>query len=400
MSSYQETILSKIIKTSRSYTTTSYTHVLLDNPWGKIDVSDKISKFWAYYLECARLKLPLSIAENPGLETPVRVDIDLRAKKGEFTGSIYTIDNVLTVIRAYQTALSESLVGLSEEALMCVLLEKDPKDVEIKGIMYTKHGFHLHFPKLFMENLNQQAYIIPKTQDSLHGLFNHLRSNDATADYEFIDDNVCKVHWLLYGSSKLSNEPYVVTRCFDSNLREISLTEALGDYDISKFRGEEKINLENDEKKIRYFLPRILSTALYDRTQYYYRCKQRVVTPIVDRCEQLKRDRPDFTNENIAAVVAEARSLLKLLNDERANNRKNWLSIGFTLHNITAGDNDGLDLWLEFSARSPKYNEYECLNIWSKMRQGRHTIGTLKYFAKRYNLEAYEALNRKRTVRR
>jgi hypothetical protein len=87
---------------------------------------------------------------------------------------------------------------------------------------------------------------------------------------------------------------------------------------------------------------------------------------------------------------------LELLSDARADDRKDWFLIGVVLYNIAAGDSDGLDLWLEFSDRSPKYNEAECLSIWTKLRLGNCSIGTLKYFAKCDNPEAYDALCRSR----
>jgi hypothetical protein len=391
--------LSAILKTARTDSSTAHTHVLLSKPYGKIDVSDNMPEFLTAYLECVDQKLPLSIAERPGLESPVRVDIDLRSKlyaPDADTEPLYTLDNALTVIKAYQTALSESLIDLPDDALTCVLLEKDRKRVEINGVAYCKHGFHLHFPKLFTNNQYAQAYIIPKTQQSLSGLFNRLQPDDVTTDYEFIDDNVCKVHWLMYGSSKPDNQPYLVTRCFNADLAEISLESALGDYCISTFKNEQRIDLRGDAKRVAYYLPRILSIALYDRSEYYYESKQSVNTPIVDNCSRLKQERPFYANKNITELLTEAATLLELLSDARADDRKDWFLIGVVLYNIAAGDSDGLDLWLEFSDRSPKYNEVECLSIWTKLRLGNCSIGTLKYFAKCDNPEAYDALCRSR----
>src|SRR2546428_7615027 len=44
--------LSAILKTARTDSSTTHTHVLLSKPYGKIDVSDNMPEFLTTYLEC------------------------------------------------------------------------------------------------------------------------------------------------------------------------------------------------------------------------------------------------------------------------------------------------------------------------------------------------------------
>ena len=48
-----------------------------------------------------------------------------------------------------------------------------------------------------------------------------------------VDPNCCNVRWLLYGSRKdPSNEPYKITKIFDSEGKELSLQDAFNNYTI------------------------------------------------------------------------------------------------------------------------------------------------------------------------
>jgi hypothetical protein len=381
--------LGELFEKCRTVSLSNHTHVLLAPPFGKIDVSSDMIQFWNVYQKCAASDVPLHVAETPGLESPIRVDVDLRARKDVVGDNpLYTIDEVRRIIAAYQLALCDSLVDLPKEALTCLLLEKQARNMNVDGVMYVKHGFHLHFPKIFTDNLIQQAYIIPYVKSKTTGLFNHLRAPDVTVDLDFIDTNVCKVHWLQYKSAKKDSQPYEVTRCFDHECREVSVQNALKDYKISRF-GEKDVAVVGTGSVI-YNLPRILSTVLYDRVCYYYKPQPHVSAPIIEKCTTIETDRPNFNSENITALTQESETLLTLMSDNRADDRNDWLAIGFTLWNITEGDDAGLNMWLDFSARSHKYNEVECLNIWARMRKGNYNIGTLKYFAKQDNKEEYD----------
>lgn len=69
-------------------------------------------------------------------------------------------------------------------------------------------------------------------------------------------------------------------------------------------------------------------------------------------------DNPQESQE-IARLCMEYISL-----EKRGGYNDGWLNIGLTLCNVFAGDNEGLELWDNFSKPSPKYKAGECVEKW------------------------------------
>jgi P4 family phage/plasmid primase-like protien len=356
-----------------------------------------MKEFWEKYTIAKSLNQPTYLAENPGKEIPILVDIDLKLKKSSLPDSfsrIYTYDQVKQVIGAYQKAIRDVVDNPREDAYTCVLLEKDPYEVEIAGEKYVKNGFHLHFPKIFLDKKVQEVYIIPIVKKLIPTLFENIGIKD------FIDANSLNVHWLLYGSKKQNaSKPYVATRCFGNSVVEIDFEKALGEYKINKYVGEEASDVDC-KNRVEEFLPRILSIFLYNRADlYYYNPKESVTTPLFDEFQKVKAKRKEYDQLSVDAALEEANILLKMMNDDRAYDRATWFTVGCCLWNITHGDDDGLTSWLEFSERAEdKFNESECLSMWHKqMRPNNYTIGTLKYYAKKDSPKAYEEMMNEKT---
>lgn len=382
-----------------------HSHVLLGSPYGKINVSNsRMKEFWDIYADCVSESAPLFLAEKPSQELPVLVDVDLKTRlNSTVSKKIYSSKNVKTVVKTYQTILKEKVLqNVSEEALTCVLLEKPSFVMETNGIKFVKNGFHLHFPKLFIDSNVQEAYIIPLVKDQLSGLFDNLytvddgridESRKPVPHYDFIDSASVRVHWLMYGSRKPGNKPYVATKCFLAGAVETDFESALGDYILPQLKGENEP--QSCEGNVMKLLPRILSTRLHGRIQYYFKARPSVNTPIFEQFETIKQKRPIFVQKTVNDVMKEVEKLMPLINDKRADDRGDWLAIGFCLMNITDGDADGLSAWLEFSDRSPKCNEAECICLWNSRRENNFSLGTLKYFAKLDSPVEYEALCKK-----
>jgi P4 family phage/plasmid primase-like protien len=377
----------------------NHTHVLLGSPFGKINVSNaRLKEFWGLYTECANFSNPIYLAEKPLTELPILVDIDLKTRLcsvADQTKHIYTESQVRKVVRAYQNAIKNDVFQtIRPDALTCVLLEKDPYVIELNGIKYLKNGFHLHFPKAFINVNVQEAYLIPIVKSRLEGLFDNLyEMSDQSSHYDFIDSGSIKVHWLMYGSKKPNNAPYIATKCFLDNAVECSFETALGDYVLPRLVGEPKrIGCKG---KVTSLLARILSTRLHGREDlYYYKAKPSVDTPIIYDYAKVRETREIYAQKTVSEILKDVELLMPLINDKRADDRSDWLAIGFCLWNITSGDDEGLSIWLEFSDRSEKFNEAECICLWNGMRGNNYTLGTLKYYAKSDSPVEYEALCR------
>lgn len=245
-----------------------------------------------------------------------------------------------------------------------------------------------------------RKHLLFQMQKRLAGLFDNLYTIDGGSSssvqechYDFIDSASIKVHWLLYGSQKPGNKPYIATKCFLDGAIEASFEEALGDYVLPKLTGERSAVSCRDN--VIPLLPRILSIQLYGRLQYYCKSKPSVCTPIFDIMLENRSRRPEYEQKRISESLEEVRQYMALISDERADDRSDWIAIGFCLWNVTKGSDEGLVLWLEFSENSDKFNEAECICIWQGMRSSNYTIGTLKYYAKTDNPREYAKICKK-----
>jgi P4 family phage/plasmid primase-like protien len=364
-----------------------YTHILVGNPYGTYGLSSHMEEFWELYLERVKKGATLYIAENPMPETPILVDIDISVPETlvdlENETHIYTKEQLQETISIYQTTLKEIIQDITEEALTCVVLEKPYYKRDINDTIYIKNGFHLHFPKLFLDKKSQEVYLIPIVKQKLKDVFANLTEEDV------VDSNSVNVHWLMYGSKKPNCTPYVATAFYLDNCEEVDAETALGDYILKRVDNDQFINCEG---KVIDLLPRILSTFLGDRIEYYYHTKPSIDTPLMKVYKQIKEKRREFDQRTVDEEMEEASQLINLLNPSRADDRADWLSVGFCLWNISKGDEDGLTLWLLFSEQSPKYDEAVCIYTWNGMKENKYTIGTLRYFAKLDNPEQYKIL--------
>lgn len=380
----------------------SYTHVSMGFPKGVYQIGNQtLPQFWNMYSPVYKTHRQ-HIAEKQGEETPILVDVDLKIKLSDskdFNESVlYTEEQVKDVVMAYQQSITDhvNFEGCDEpkqtSAYTCVLLEKKPYMVEQGGIYYKKGGFHLHFPKIFLTKREHANYIIPKAKMLTKGLFNNLGIED------FIDAGILGVNWLLYGSSKMSSDPYIATRCFLKDGEATTLEDGLHDYKVAVFHKEEADALRCDKNNVKSMLPRILSVFLYNRfDDYYFNIKTYVPSPLLNDlgvfCKQIRK----FNEKSVEEKLKEADILLDMIHESRADSWDTWMKIGWCLHSISEGSVQGFVSWCNFSSLSNKYNESECISAWQNMRDNSFSIGTLKYFAKLDNPEMYKEYTKNAT---
>jgi hypothetical protein len=85
------------------------------------------------------------------------------------------------------------------------------------------------------------------------------------------------------------------------------------------------------------------------------------------------------------------KALVGCLSGSRADDYGDWLNVGFCLYCISP---ECLDLWVEFSKKSDKYEEGVCEKHWGKMENKGYSIGTLKYWAKQDDAKKYKKVVR------
>lgn len=95
-----------------------------------------------------------------------------------------------------------------------------------------------------------------------------------------------------------------------------------------------------------------------------------------------------FNYKDDDQLLLVSKLVLECLSISRAENYDNWIKLGWCLYNI---DDRLLDLWIEFSKNSSKYEDGVCEEIWEKSKEGLG-IGSLKYWAKLDNKLKYEEI--------
>jgi len=374
-----------------------HTHVSLCRPKGKFQFNRQtLEEFWDSY--CTIMKSNpdyiTGIAEKSQQYLPVLADIDLKIRDNgeQIDDALYTEDQLKAVVEIYQSTLRQIVDNLSDNDLTCVCLEKKMYQQSKNDNVYFKHGFHLHFPYIFLNKVDQETQLIPRIQQAIGDLklFKEITEDSASV----IDKVCCKVPWLLYGSRKSEeHQPYRVTKIYDSELNIINLEKAFKNYQIF----DQKEQLIQIRGKIEHYLPRILSIIPYGRSTK--EIKRGITSPIK---EKLKKEQRNVSTSNhklgVEESLAVARRLLPMISSFRAEDRNEWMNIGWILYNISEGNPDGLELWCEFSSRcEEKYDENVCIYQWERMTKRDIGLGTLRHYASVDNPVEYKKYKEEQT---
>jgi P4 family phage/plasmid primase-like protien len=372
-----------------------HTHVSMLQPRGKFQFNrEKLESFWDVY--CTKIledeDAIVGVAEKPQHYMPVLADVDLKVKESddiEFAEHLYTETHVKQLIDVYQSVLRNIVEGCTDEHLLCVLLEKPMYYISAGATSYAKNGFHLHFPNLFLSKVDQEVHLIPRVKDATQELriFSDLGYEDSSV---VIDKACCTVPWLIYGSRKSEDmDPYKVTKVFTSDGSEISFDDAFKNYRIYDMR-EKIIDIKG---KIQFFLPRILSIIPYGRSTQ--EVIQGLISPLKGKLQEQKVKNKKPLKVSVEEALKTSEKLLPMLADFRAEERNEWITIGWILYNIGDASSQALDQWMDFSARcEEKYDEANCIYEWERMTKKDLTLGTLRYFASIDSPQLYKEFKR------
>lgn len=233
-----------------------HTHVSMVQPRGKLvynrnDLND-------LYKDIRKNKNVYGLAEKSQQYMPIIVDIDIKqTKTGDELVKLYNIEKVKSLISIYNSVIKKNVINVRDEDLTCVYLNKEPY---VKND-FVKNGFHLHYPKVFVDKDQLKNVIIPEVSEL-------IKENSLFTEKQH-DDAVTKVPWLMYGAVKEDGlQPYKICRVYNNNIENISLIDGFLSYKIFNER-EKQIKLT--EKNIEKYLVNILSILPYGRSTYEVR---------------------------------------------------------------------------------------------------------------------------------
>ena len=340
-----------------------YTHVSLQKPMGKwlIKGRNAFVGFYSINHKIAENEL-ISIAEIPPPYSQMVVDID-KSVDGTVPKELYTNDELLEVVEVYQKVLKETITGLKKKHLDCVVLTKHPyvKTNSKTGKKTVKHGFHLHFPYIFIHKDHQK--IVNRQVQSL------LPDGGV--------DDVSGKPWLLYGHKKSRvSGSYELNVVVDADGEIQEPEDWVGTYTLYDIN-------EKPYKSTMDHWTWILSLILWGRQEYVYydidESKVKVAKP--------KKEIKSYPKLESEQELKSCQSLVKNIKSNYAEDYDSWVKIGLAIYTCLDGSEEGLELWDEFSQKCPeKYaGREEIEKVWQSMSSDSCTKGTLIHYMKESN---------------
>jgi P4 family phage/plasmid primase-like protien len=322
----------------------------------------------------------VSLTEKPSENSVLRIDVDLRYPADQELRQ-YTADDVRAIINTYNQTLLQYL-EIERHALMCYVMEREEPYTDPKNRSYVKDGIHLMYPNVVLSKKNYgiiRRLVLPRLKERLSDLLEKNTLNvESMIDAAIVDNN-----WLLYGCSKPSTKPYLLTHVYDCD--ENDLSEQLSS------NPEELVDL------LKVNLPdRVEPTQVKpDHEALFELIEARVKKPVFTTGETVIVEDKNRIKNVSSVDLDEIRKLVKLLSTERADDRNTWIKVGWCLRNLS---HDLLPEWIHFSKKSQKYDDGVCEKEWIKTnpRSDGFSIGSLHRWAKEDDPQGYAQVTSQR----
>ena len=342
------------------------------NPNRSYYIPNELSdKFFEYYAKAIKKGTKLSLIERHTQYGPIVIDIDLKFDVSNKKRQ-YTTDHIEAIISAYLSEIDAAFDIDKEYKKDAFVFERTTPYIEKrKEKSIVKDGIHIIFPHIISKP-NVQIYIRDNILKKCSDLFSDIHVINGTAD--IFDRSVIATNgWFLYKSVKPNKDPYLLTKIYNNNLKELSID----DYDLQgksifKFLSIRKIDDVD-------FIP--------------------IKDDIETKLSQNKKYKKKYKKypKNIYKIE-EVKKLVDILSPTRSNDYAQWLEVGLCLHFIDKNNSELLNTWIDFSKKSTKFENGGCEKNWEKFSDGGIggdlTLASLHYWAKMDNYDAYMNIRR------
>ena len=351
---------------------------------------------------------PINLVEQRRCDamTPILIDLDFKYPVERAIQRQFEMTNIHSFVQAYVENIT-TFYQVERPLRFFITLRAAPYEDKKSVHRSIKDGVHIQCPDLILNSEHQQV-LRHRSLERANLTQTFKQTGYINAEKDIFDEAIVKKNgWFFYGESKPDIPAYQLSsvyvydpsqdRFYEENKDDYSSRQLLELLSIrynlrvepSPFRDEAQ---EEWKTRLDYCTGKRGMTNASSPTIKAEEGKDDFL-PIIQLTsnnvhEQLERDKL----ETIKKLVMEC------LSPARAGPYKEWMEVGWCLHHIDPSD-EGFVLWMEFSKKSPKFNEHEVgqhRREWIKMGKTHHehplTERSLHQWAKDDNPKKYHQI--------
>ena len=310
--------------------------------------------FLRKYSECILNGEKLYLTELHSGASPVLIDLDFKFNIDVGVQRRYDDDMITKIVEIYNSVL-KIFFNIDESNIEAYVFEK-PNPTKQNG--YIKDGIHIMYPNI-VSKPEVQYEIRKKVVDKCKTLQIFKNMENLNSVEQIIDEAVIKASgWLMYGSCKQDRDPYELTKILNFECKQILMPQ------LSIFDKVKTFSIRKNENECTQLAKSVSKEPIQINTES-------TIEGIID------------------SEICIAENLVKILSNDRCDDRSSWLDVGICLFNI---DSSLLESWIEFSKRSTKYKNGECQKQWKSFSKyvPKLTIASLHHWAKIDNPKQYD----------
>ncbi len=306
-------------------------------------------------------------------DSPFRVDIDLKSIIRANTESGLDLKTIYVKIYDYFANFISKNFKVEAEQLTCYILTKrDIRRKEQGDDMQQLVGVHLHFPyargtSAQLKKIREMVSYVATSQ----GIF----SSGLVADKHI--DSIEHTVWTLYGSVK-DNMAYRVSHVLSRKLGK-----------STKIKNFSIIGDSVDTVKL-LLLTNHSNMDLIKPTKAFQEMMDEEAKDMEIKKSQWKKDINSISKDFNPLDLERANQLCQMLDPKRFDDYQEWRNLGFVLHSVSKGGEEGFKLW---EIMSEKFNpesfaQSKCAidmkNIWTAATNAESnpwSMGSLRFWA-------------------
>jgi P4 family phage/plasmid primase-like protien len=351
---------------------------------------------------------PLSLVEQPRLNShkPLLLDLDFRYSSDTPINRTFTLENINNFVKDVVKGL-EHFFGLDDyEDGIRFFVTLRPAPYQEMGKKERKDGVHIECPDICLSNEKQKALRLwLLARKSVTKSF--IDTGYINKDEDVYDESMTrKQGWIFFGETKPNIPRYELVTI----INYMPANSEYSNEDVKKYSARQlmeilsvRYNLVDDGNVVREETSSEYHALLNPPVSFQKPAEVPDTAVPANVMENntlaILRDMivPSGYNEEEKSIIRKL--TLECLSQERADNRDTWMRVGWCLHNIDYGE-DMFNLWMEFSAKSPKFSQNTIQALrhdwFSNMRKvgdgARLTEMSLRKWARDDNPEKYKEI--------